>query len=398
MGRVGPHAALAAVALWGALACADRNPGSTRQRSPVDTSASGVVRVPSTVTSTPRSIEWKLGDVLTEIGGESAGEDYALYRVGPVRRYPDGTIILANMQQELRVYDAAGVFVRSIGRRGDGPGEFRQLWTFYFDDADSIVAFNTYPTSLTVFGSDGGLGGTLSLTPQPTAVANVGGKIVGLVRGRMTATPDPHIWMTPRYVVTFGTDGQLRDTVAPASPIYWWGSLASYRGAPFRNGGGVAFGAATVYVASHEEYAIHEYDVGGHLVRSMFLDLPRRPVTRGVRDAWTRARMSRRRPERALEGLERFSSKDAPFPDSLPAISRVAVGRDGLLWVRRYWAHGDTSKTWDAFSDHGVHLATLRIPASLRITEFGRDYVLAVAKDELDVESVRLYSWAPGRS
>ena len=40
----------------------------------------------------------------------------------------DGTIFTAHPQErQIRVHDASGVFVRTIGRKGEGPGEFDRI-------------------------------------------------------------------------------------------------------------------------------------------------------------------------------------------------------------------------------------------------------------------------------
>lgn len=61
-----------------------------------------------------------------EIGVLSGDEAHQLHRVTSVARLPDGGVAVANGGSgEIRMFDARGGFVRSSGKHGDGPGEWR---------------------------------------------------------------------------------------------------------------------------------------------------------------------------------------------------------------------------------------------------------------------------------
>lgn len=157
----------------------------------------------------------------------------------------------------------------------------------------------------------------------------------------------------------------------------------------------MALGSSEVFVASSETYAIAAYDGEGKLLRTIRLDLPRRVVDDEMVAAW-RARVDRLASERPREPPPPGSPRaprlaEAPLPDSLPALSRLLVDALGRLWARRYVFESDSMDQWDLFALDGAHLGTLRTPAALTIREIGEDYVLGVWRDELDVETVRLY-------
>ena len=73
--------------------------------------------------------------LVAEIGDESS-EEYALTRVGGLALTSGGHLVVSQPQEgRLRVYDREGSFIRYIGRKGEGPGEFR-----------------FYPSSLSILG------------------------------------------------------------------------------------------------------------------------------------------------------------------------------------------------------------------------------------------------------
>ena len=80
-----------------------------------------------------------------------------------------------------------------------------------------------------------------------------------------------------------------------------------------------------------------------------------------------------------------------PYPDTYPAFAEVAADPDGNLWVLDYSRPGDPSRRWTVFSPGGRALGSVETPPDLRVLEIGRDYLLGVGQDELDVEHVKLY-------
>src|SRR5688572_27616092 len=63
-----------------------------------------------------------------ESGDEAKDLPYELSRVSDTQRLRDGRIVVANSDpQELRIFDAAGKYLRTVGRKGGGPGEFAEF-------------------------------------------------------------------------------------------------------------------------------------------------------------------------------------------------------------------------------------------------------------------------------
>jgi hypothetical protein len=97
-------------------------------------------------------------------------------------------------------------------------------------------------------------------------------------------------------------------------------------------------------------------------------------------------------------------------PDHYPRFGRLMADRAGNLWVMDYpqltdrTISGDDLTTprpgfvdaagamWTVLTPDGDVVATVRTPPGLFVLEIGTDYVLGVAYDDLDVESVRLYT------
>lgn len=100
---------------------------------------------------------WRLSDApILEIGVREGEEAYQLFRVGGSVRLTDGRIVVANTgSRELRVFGPDGVFQATIGRDGEGPGEFRWPSRIRMLGPDTILVWDQSLQLVSLFGLDG---------------------------------------------------------------------------------------------------------------------------------------------------------------------------------------------------------------------------------------------------
>lgn len=101
--------------------------------------------------------EWEAGpDPVASIGIAEGEAAYELHRASDAIRMRDGRIIVANSgSSELRVFDSTGAYLRSIGREGGGPGEFRGAIRLFPHAGDSLVVYDSGNGRFSVLDSDG---------------------------------------------------------------------------------------------------------------------------------------------------------------------------------------------------------------------------------------------------
>jgi len=87
--------------------------------------------------------EWRFDpNPVVEIGGSFGDPNDQLGSVRDVARFETGEIVVLDaLGPAIRVYRGDGLFLRTIGRPGDGPGEFRQP-THIVIRADTIVVLD----------------------------------------------------------------------------------------------------------------------------------------------------------------------------------------------------------------------------------------------------------------
>lgn len=92
---------------------------------------------------------------LVSIGSVSDDSLYELSRAESAIRLTNGEIVVANRgSRQLRWYDSRGRYVRSFGRRGQGPGEFRSLYVFE-GPGDTILVYDDVNRRTSRITSDG---------------------------------------------------------------------------------------------------------------------------------------------------------------------------------------------------------------------------------------------------
>ena len=141
---------------------------------------------------------WRLSAApAQEIGVVEGDTNRQFHAVVSTLRLPDGRIVVADAgAAELRMFDADGQFIRRIGRRGGGPGEFRFIARLYPRGGDGLLVYDGAGPRLSVFDTSG---------------AFVGLADIDSVRGDSTARMD--VWLHRNFWVD-GVLGPARRTAA----------------------------------------------------------------------------------------------------------------------------------------------------------------------------------------
>lgn len=356
---------------------------------------------------------WRLAPApVAAIGADADDPAHALSFVNGVRRLSDGTLVVAdNGTRELRVFDAAGRLVRTIGRSGEGPGEFRSLGQLYRCAGDTLVARDFQ--RLQVVTRDGSFARAVS----PQALLGGGyrdyqgvsadcARLLVVARERRPADAPPE---TPQRHVLLWTDplGERADTVAAhrgpdvlaiqvmgrATVVPQpWGATPSHALGP----------DDALHVGRGDTAEVRTYDAAGRLRRIVRWAAEPSPVTDADRRLFAErhAAFVRRFPdERPIMGAV---GRTPRAPGAKPYFTSLLADDRGHLWVRTYPAEStgwpqivdfepDPAADWLVFDPDGRLLGTVRTPAGLRVIEVVDGHVVGVWRDADDVEHVHVY-------
>lgn len=375
------------------------------------TDSAGVEVVLSHNPTWSREQAWSIADSPRVSIGELNGEEpYEFYRISEAFLVPGGGIAVVHTSRppEFRIFDEDGSHVRSIGREGEGPGEFRVLLRGWLEDGQVLLGYDPVLGRLTRFGLDGELIDVEMIQPIPPS-SRLGerdwpalwfdhlsdGHLLGKPNG---PTPYENGRTRPIFAFTrLNLSSLERDTVALGLGVEWLvrglekGIDAEMATVVFSPQSVAAANDTTVFVSDNKDFWIEEVAPGGRVLRRFGRAYESRPVTSEDRNAYRINRLARARSEderRDAEAALRFLE----FADTFPAHgTRMLVDADGNLWVVLQDSDGSVSSQWSVFNASGIWLGDVEAPTTFRITDIGTDVVVGIWTDNLDVQSIRVF-------
>ena len=349
--------------------------------------------------------------------GEVKGEDAYLFaginsqRNGDfpfVFRWNTGRIVVCNgMDSTVRIFDRRGEFIRMVGGKGEGPGEFLFIEACWPTASGMVVAADNYLSFLDLDGA---------VTRKVQIPSVDGGRVF------------PYgVFEDGSYVVIRPHDGPsdpgIHDAAAGVFVINAAGELSGElfmmkQDRRMREGrysitqqfgpiGSITGSANGIFYGWPEAYSISEFNQEGVTSRVISRDWNPVPVREEDVAWWLTFR----------DTLAKFQGNDSPgfreayqkqtsimvYPEYRAPFDELHVDRTGHLWVRNTHPRYDRAYasfrvrfpyewTWDVFDPEGRWLTTLTLPSSFRAHDIGEDYILGVWKDDMDVEYVRMYA------
>ena len=436
------HRALSAVATAGVLfagACGTDRDGSPNGFETTDSVGIRVVRngevgvLPQSVLDSPA--------VGLRIGAAEGDSTLQFFRLGAIAVADDGVIYAADAGHlEVRVFDREGRFVRRIGRRGSGPGEFEGLGAIYaFGDTVAITDYRL--TRLTLFDESGAVLGTEPLRDRN----NRGVTVVGRSGGGWLILPPSNPGFDYQHLV------ERRDTVrvlwSPTIPL----ALAAAARAPIDSGAArlapprdvlvfpgprrygnqtplflsvvtplfepnptfAVDGRGNIHYTDASSYVIDTFNPTGRHTRRLTRTYSPIPVTDELIGRWTS--LMRAHWDTTTLGGELAAGKSndearagLSTVRTLPPIGLLLASRAGSLWVERIDLVPDplarqgtrvptppTPSKWDLFDPEGRFLGTVTLPPRFSPRVAGDRWMLGVLRDDLDVQYVVRYDLDP---
>lgn len=384
-------AVVVAIALAiGASGCASEAPASGWGGT-VDTLSSGQISVHNPVGSLwSAGDEWVLHEELRIGTLDGTGPDmFGQLTDFEVDRY--GRFWLFEGQaQEIRVFDAEGQFIRTVGRQGEGPGEFSQVIGMAWGPDENLWIVDPANNRLSVVDTTG-----VFVESHPT----IGGIVVMpwpggfdddgqfYTYGVDTAVEDDFALVMVRH----GLDLQPIDSVAPPEypgeeEYFELRNEDSWMmtGVPFTPSIEWLLGRDGTYWAGVTgAYRIFQLSWEGDTLRSIRREYEPLPVTSANL-------------EEAKERLDWFIEAGGKadwsrIPATKPAFEDFTVDDDGYLWVQMIAEPAEEGRLFDVFDPAGRYLGEVRAPFPVEFypaPTFRDGYMYAVTEDELEVPFV----------
>lgn len=310
-----------------------------------------------------------------------------------------GIYVLDRQVPAIRHFSRTGEFVRTVGRSGQGPGEYGTLSLgMVVDSADVLYVHDWGNRRIVRFAGDGrALDPWILKSSFLTTVrgawlsSNRAGQLMVAAR----VNDDPALLVLE--------DGEVSDTLV----VPWLPGVPDRRGGPYRVDRYWSWHPGGYFVAGvSNEYSLEVHRPDG--VLKIRRDVARQSVHSEEADAY----------RRLFEWMERQPAYRPPegewIPSAMPPFSGIESGSDGRIWVRRNthpvripvdqspdgrppvgWAQ---PFAYDVFESDGTFLGEVRFPELFEPHLFGPGYVWGVRRGNLDEEYVvRIRIEAQGR-
>ena len=364
---------------------------------------------------------WKPGEGWTVSAGPrltmgvlDGSEEYQFVNVLAASRQSDGDlVVLDGGAQSVRLYDAGGKFLRTLGGAGSGPGEFVNPGQVLVTEEDSVIVWDNALFRLTRFDPAGELAEVRTVDLAAIAKALdpplYPGSIIPLADGRLLVrllekvltkgSAASSSWK-PRArsgalivsgdlstidTLSFFGDGEETTVEAP------WGPQAIR--APFGKRSWIAHqgSPAKVCVGDQEAPEIECFGPGDDrmLLRWSWAAPP--APTDTEMEAWRDATLRLFGQKIAEDDILRMLD-EVQIPATRPPYSQILLDRVGFLWVE-LGPSGEPASSVDflVFDQEGVLLGAVALPA-IQVLEIGDDYLLGLHHDELEVEYLMVYA------
>lgn len=348
--------------------------------------------------------EWRLSPTPSmTLGAVDGGGPQSFGRVADIATVGDGKVVVVDaLANEVRVFTPEGVHERTIGRSGQGPGEFSSVSSVQVVAADTLAVFDRGLRRLSRFLLSGQLVDERDLSQVEYRGELAFINEVELLGGGAVATREARDFSGEGDGVTRDTTHFLvvlpgsRDAVGIDSVPGVWTLRTTYRGRqlfrlqPLTPYPQFAVWSDTLYLTSGEHFEIRKATREG-LVGIIRRKLAAPMVLEEDRTQFVDLTLERVPAEERSDARELLEGM--PLPERLPAYRKVLVDPDGNVWAERYASPGIVpGPEWDVFTTGGQYLGAVENLDGLDWFEVGRDHVLGVWTDDLDVQYVRVHS------
>jgi len=349
----------------------------------------------------PRGPDLVLADEpLVRIGMTDGPDEYLFGYVTSAVRLADGSLVVADWgSYNVRRYDAGGQHLWTSGREGEGPGEYSSLKLLRGCPGAAITVLDDSRNRITELDADGSVTSVRALTADGVNPF-----------GDPACAPDGGLVYTPQW--GFGTDVRVQGEFYRREASLIWahdgGQETLRSGIPGVEGIGGPGGdnsprtwgrnmvfatvATGVWFGTADDYEIEHMDWTGRVTPIARWAGPDLTVTPEHADRY-RDGFLERMGDAAQR--ERFETLEWPrileiLPERFPAYVAFLPLPDGGMWIMPHrWRAPD--RELHLLDADGTWLRRLTVPAGSTVLDAGRDWVVVLQVNELDVQTVAVY-------
>lgn len=316
-------------------------------------------------------------------------------RISAIAVLRDSSIVVADRgANQVHSFSADGSYLWSAGHPGEGPGEFQRIEQLFVTARDTLLVVDLGLRRITVLSPTGeyvrderfpeGVGVPVALLPS--------GEMLYLDQKRTDAPGVGVHHTSATWSAVDPADASVRALLTTAGHDSYYGQadgrsvifnpnfLRHAYVTPLDNG--FAFSLS-------DEGRVDQYGPEGELLRS--LRIPEEVLSAEITDPQAvRDGLLEGVPPPMQDGFRELV-QDLPIPARWPPIGGMIADDAHRLWVQEYRSARDGEITWHVFAADGTYVDEVTTPGRFTPQAVRHDMIVGVWRDELDVQSVRLY-------
>ena len=347
------------------------------------------------------STAWTVGPELLRIGANDALPGHSLFRVRMAIADPDGRVLVADGgTNEVRIFDASGTLVATLGGSGQGPAEFRMLSAIWLASGDTLVTYDGGSARLLAWPLDGGtpVGLDLDVSRRPNIYGRFesGSFLLGYLDAPQRREPGAR-WTDSMDVTVASVPGGREVAVGRfpyaamfAAPAPGGAGGAVYTGLPYTARASLTVGQGGFYYGLGDEWTIVKFDETGIAIDTVHRGGSPLAFTNEMLNTVVEERVEMVPPEQSA--VMRSYLGGFPWPDKLPAIERLMVDDLGCLWAQQPVPPGTDTADWSVFSSRNRWLGDIPIASNFRPTQIGAESILGIETNADGLELVVRYA------
>jgi hypothetical protein len=347
---------------------------------------------------------WEVEEEL-RIGSLAKDPNYQFGQVGTVAVSSLGEIFISDTQaQDVRVYSSAGVYLRTFGGPGGGPGELGPgASALLITPGDTLLVPDPRNRRINRYAPDGSSLGSVPLNPERERILRYNLTPTGHASAQLrpVQSPDQRDVESLDALVVLEASGAFGDTLlmVPSGGLFGGRGLKYFTPEPMWD----VSDSLTVLYGVNSEYRIGLYDGERSLRKIVSRSFEASPIT----DRDIRALFSFLDQAWGDLGLTPVQIEQnhslVHFAEVFPAYFTFHLGYEGSLWVQPVRPPGDLPDEemarynfaedfgdfgWEVFDGEGRFLGVVEMPYRFQPRTFLGDKIYGVWRDDLDVQYV----------
>lgn len=327
--------------------------------------------------------------------GEAEGrEEYVFSRIRDVEVDKAGRIYaLDSNEANVKVFDRDGNYIRTIGRKGQGPGELQSPNDIYIDDKDKIYISDVGNDRLSVFNEHGDFIDSFNFQEYSVSkIIGVNAKDEIVLLLSTTSKESGKGFLVFDYMVNvYSSRFELRENLyrftIPVMQMFTKEGKMLSLSVPFQKTLCCKMDSrGNVYVAESQEYRIHIFSPDGKLIRRIEKEHERSKVSKQDVENYAREHFQEDENQRKF-WLDAVRDQ-LKIPDYKPVFDRLYSDQEKLLVLRQELEEKKNTFV-DVFDSGGKYIGIMLLSVLPRTWKDNKIYT--IEEDEDGYQYVKRY-------